>query len=56
VANRNEHNPIEAVEALFACPCPQHGPLSRVGDEYVSTCCNRHFRIEDGIPVLMLEV
>ncbi|GAA2664961.1 MULTISPECIES: Trm112 family protein [Actinosynnema] len=45
---------------VLACPCPEHAPL-RQGTgpdpalEYLTcTSCGRTYRVEDGIPVLLL--
>lgn len=46
---------------ILACPSPDHAPL-RVGtpddpeaDALTCTECGRMFRVEDGIPVLLLD-
>lgn len=46
---------------ILACPCEQHAPLGYDPDaadgagELACTVCDRVFRIEDGIPVLLLD-
>lgn len=46
---------------LLACPCDQHAALSydpEAADgagELACTACDRVFRIDDGIPVLLLD-
>jgi uncharacterized protein YbaR (Trm112 family) len=46
---------------ILACPCEQHAPLAydpAAADgagELSCTSCDRVFRIEDGIPVLLLD-
>ena len=41
---------------VLACPCPAHGDL--VADEVASTLtctvCGSTFRVEDGIPIMLL--
>lgn len=48
-------DPVAEILELLACPCPQHGSLRREESGFVSSCCARHFRIEEGIPVLLIE-
>lgn len=42
---------------VLACPCPAHGSLT--ADEVTSTLtctvCGASFRVEDGIPVMLLD-
>lgn len=46
---------------ILACPCEEHAPLDydpQAGGgsgELACTSCDRVFRIEDGIPVLLLD-
>jgi len=46
---------------ILACPCDEHAPLNydpAAADgagELACTACDRVFRIDDGIPVLLLE-
>lgn len=46
---------------ILACPCDQHAPLSydtEAADgsgELACTGCDRVYRIDDGIPVLLLD-
>jgi uncharacterized protein len=44
---------------LLACPSDDHAPLREevraAGDELVCTYCASRFRIDDGIPVLLLD-
>lgn len=40
---------------LLACPSDDHARLRPDGDELVCTYCESRFRIEDGIPVLLLD-
>jgi uncharacterized protein YbaR (Trm112 family) len=46
---------------ILACPCEQHAPLeydqaaADGAGELACTACDRVFRIEDGIPVLLLD-
>jgi uncharacterized protein YbaR (Trm112 family) len=46
---------------ILACPCEQHAPLeydpaaAEGAGELACTSCDRVFRIEDGIPVLLLD-
>jgi uncharacterized protein len=40
---------------LLACPSDDHAPLREDGDELVCSYCASRFRIEDGIPVLLLD-
>ncbi|MDQ6851831.1 MAG: Trm112 family protein [Actinomycetota bacterium] len=40
---------------LLACPTDDHAPLREVEDTLVCTHCASSFRIEDGIPVLLLD-
>lgn len=40
---------------LLACPSDDHAPLRPEGEELVCTYCASRFRIEDGIPVLLLD-
>lgn len=39
---------------LLVCPGPDHGALKAEGDEIVCTVCASRFRVEDGIPVMLL--
>lgn len=46
---------------ILACPCERHAPLDYDVDaaagagELACTGCDRVFRIDDGIPVLLLD-
>jgi uncharacterized protein YbaR (Trm112 family) len=40
---------------LLACPSDDHAPLREDGDALVCTYCRSSFRIDDGIPVLLLD-
>lgn len=46
---------------ILACPCDEHAPLSYDPEaaagagELGCSACDRVFRIEDGIPVLLLD-
>ena len=44
---------------ILACPCETHAPLDydpeAAADELACTGCDRVFRIDDGIPVLLLD-
>jgi uncharacterized protein YbaR (Trm112 family) len=40
---------------LLACPSPDHAALREERDELVCTHCASRFRIDDGIPVLLLD-
>lgn len=40
---------------ILACPADDHAPLREDGDQLVCTSCGRRFRIDDGIPVLLLD-
>jgi uncharacterized protein len=40
---------------MLACPSEDHAPLRVDGNELVCTFCASRFRIEDGIPVLLLD-
>lgn len=40
---------------LLACPSDDHAPLRLDGDRLVCTFCASGFRIDDGIPVLLLD-
>jgi uncharacterized protein YbaR (Trm112 family) len=46
---------------ILACPCPAHAPLdydpraAGGAGELACTACDRVYRIEDGIPVLLLD-
>jgi uncharacterized protein YbaR (Trm112 family) len=42
---------------ILACPDTHHAPLSYDADAQTLTCteCGRVFRIDDGIPVLLLD-
>ncbi|MDW8059271.1 MAG: Trm112 family protein [Thermomicrobium sp.] len=39
---------------LLACPAC-HGPLRLSGDRLVCERCRRRYRIEDGIPILLVD-
>jgi uncharacterized protein YbaR (Trm112 family) len=41
---------------ILACPCDAHAPLSfdEAASELLCTSCDRAFRVEGGIPVLLL--
>ena len=43
--------------AILACPCEAHGPLEydAAAAELACTVCDRVYRVEDGIPVLLLD-
>jgi hypothetical protein len=48
--------PIDrALLELLACPDDHHAPLKEEGELLVCTECRRRFRVDDGIPVLILE-
>jgi len=46
---------------ILACPCDEHAPLdydptaADGAGELACTACDRVFRIDDGIPVLLLD-
>ena len=40
---------------LLACPSDDHAPLRAEGDALVCTYCASSFRIDDGIPVLLMD-
>jgi len=40
---------------MLACPSDDHAPLRVDGQELVCTFCSSRFRIDDGIPVLLLD-
>ncbi len=40
---------------LLACPSEDHAPLREADTGLVCTFCASTFRIEDGIPVLLLD-
>ena len=40
---------------LLACPSDDHAPLVEVDGALVCTFCASRFRIDDGIPVLLLD-
>jgi hypothetical protein len=40
---------------MLACPSEDHAPLRVDGAELVCTFCASRFRIEDDIPVLLLD-
>jgi len=40
---------------MLACPSDDHAPLRVDGAELVCTFCASRFRIDDGIPVLLLD-
>jgi uncharacterized protein YbaR (Trm112 family) len=42
---------------ILACPCDAHGALEydQPADELACTVCDRVYRVEDGIPVLLLD-
>ncbi|HZZ97534.1 MAG TPA: Trm112 family protein [Jatrophihabitantaceae bacterium] len=40
---------------LLACPSDDHAPLRAEPDALVCTYCGSSFRIDDGIPVLLLD-
>jgi hypothetical protein len=46
-----------ALLAILACPCEAHGPLEydAAAAELACTVCDRVYRVEDGIPVLLLD-
>ena len=43
--------------AILACPCDAHGALEydEGASELACTVCDRVYRVEDGIPVLLLD-
>ena len=43
--------------AILACPCDAHGALTHdeAAAELTCTVCGRVYRVEDGIPVLLLD-
>jgi uncharacterized protein YbaR (Trm112 family) len=43
--------------AILACPCDAHGRLEydATAAELACTVCDRVYRVEDGIPVLLLD-
>ena len=43
--------------AILACPCEAHGALEydAAAAELACTVCDRVYRVEDGIPVLLLD-
>ena len=42
---------------ILACPCSHHAPLRLEGLRLICTdgACSRVFRIEDGIPIMLLD-
>ncbi len=42
---------------ILACPCSHHAPLRLEGNTLVCTdsACSRVYRIEDGIPIMLLD-
>lgn len=40
---------------MLACPSEDHAPLRVDGDDLVCTFCASRFRVDDGIPVLLLD-
>jgi uncharacterized protein YbaR (Trm112 family) len=42
---------------ILASPCDAHGPLEydEAASELACTVCDRVYRVEDGIPVLLLD-
>ena len=40
---------------LLACPSRDHAPLREEGDTLVCTVCASSYRVEDGIPVLLID-
>ncbi len=42
---------------ILACPCSHHAPLRLEGQRLICTdaACSRVFRIEDGIPIMLLD-
>lgn len=40
---------------LLACPSADHAALREDKDELICTFCASRYRIEDGIPVLLLD-
>lgn len=40
---------------ILACPSDDHAPLRQVDDTLVCTVCESTFRIDDGVPVLLLD-
>jgi uncharacterized protein YbaR (Trm112 family) len=52
--------PVDAdLLALLACPSADHAPLrheqAEGGEALVCTFCESRFRIEDGVPVLLID-
>ncbi|NUS72408.1 MAG: hypothetical protein HOQ05_03275 [Corynebacteriales bacterium] len=45
----------ERLVAVLACPCQAHAPLTQQGEQLVCGSCGRHYPIQDGIPVLLME-
>ncbi len=42
---------------ILACPCSHHAPLRLEGTTLYCTdgACSRAFRVEDGIPIMLLD-
>jgi uncharacterized protein YbaR (Trm112 family) len=59
--NNLEGNPMATLDpdllAILACPCDDHGALTydEPAAELACTVCRRVYRVEDGIPVLLLD-
>ena len=45
----------ERLLKVLACPCDAHTPLSQDGEELACGSCGRHYRVQDGIPVLLMD-
>ncbi|HEY8291651.1 MAG TPA: Trm112 family protein [Thermomicrobiales bacterium] len=47
----------EELLSILACPCSHHAPLRLEGERLICTdgTCSRVFRIEDGIPIMLLD-
>jgi hypothetical protein len=57
----SEGHPVTTLDpellAILACPCEAHGALEydESASELACTVCDRVYRVEDGIPVLLLD-
>lgn len=51
------HSPMPVLLELLRCPEPHHAPLSFDREANCLTCseCDKEFRVEDGIPVMLLD-
>ncbi|GAB3992604.1 hypothetical protein GCM10029992_02170 [Glycomyces albus] len=49
--------PMPVLLELLRCPEPHHAPLSFDREANCLTCseCDKEFRVEDGIPVMLLD-